>query len=349
MRFHLLGLAHLPVKTGLPMCPFTPLIYGMSKFLTEEGHQVILYAPHGSDAPCTEFVEVVSKETISPLLVNYMKMVHRQEHPEWQEYKQRVVKELTIRYKVGDIALLTYGNFQTFVMEIAKINCEIMVGYEGFCSPCKVFPSNAWMHYLYGKYKKECLANWYDQVIPHYLDLTQYPNSVSNPEEYYLFLGRLISDKGIDVALRLCEDKKLIVGGCDHTGGIPDWSKDYPKAQFLGPVGLAQKISLLSKAKALLVPSQFLEPFGMVILEAMACGCPVITTDWGSFPEIVEQGVTGFRCRSKTQFRNAMEQSLNREQIRQKVAKYDVKIIGQDYLRYFERLQKASTNDWWNI
>ena len=71
MRFHLLGLAHLPVKLGFPMCPFTPLVFNMAKMLMDAGHEVVLYGAHGSDAPCTEFVEVVSEATIRPVLTRY--------------------------------------------------------------------------------------------------------------------------------------------------------------------------------------------------------------------------------------------------------------------------------------
>ncbi len=119
---------------------------------------------------------------------------------------------------------------------------------------------------------------------------------------YLAFLGRMSPEKGIDSALHIaaaCGMKLKIaakVGAEDAawyeqviapllTGG---------GVEFIGEIDDSQKPAFLSGARALLVPIDWPEPFGLVMIEAMACGCPVIAYRKGSVPEVIEDGLTGF-------------------------------------------------------
>ena len=73
------------------------------------------------------------------------------------------------------MALISFGRFQQFVTEEAELYCEALCGYSGIFSRHKVFPSHAWRSYLYGELKMENSPNWSDVVIPHYLDLDDFP------------------------------------------------------------------------------------------------------------------------------------------------------------------------------
>ncbi|HEY8359352.1 MAG TPA: glycosyltransferase, partial [Ramlibacter sp.] len=122
--------------------------------------------------------------------------------------------------------------------------------------------------------------------------------SRSEENDYYLYVGRLIDRKGYRIAQEVCESlgKRLVLAGPGEHHGY---------GEFVGEVGPYHRYRLMSGAIALFAPTIYVEPFGTVHIEAMACGTPVISTDWGVFTETIEQGVNGFRCRDFSEFCNA--------------------------------------------
>jgi glycosyltransferase involved in cell wall biosynthesis len=135
---------------------------------------------------------------------------------------------------------------------------------------------------------------------PNALDLSVYPFRRAGGE-YLLFLGRMSPDKGAHRALAVALETGLplkIAAKCrepleiryfdefirPHLGG---------SLEYVGEVGHADKVELLMGARALINPIDWEEPFGLVVIEAMACGTPVIATRRGAFPEIVDHGRTG--------------------------------------------------------
>jgi hypothetical protein len=155
------------------------------------------------------------------------------------------------------------------------------------------------MNQIYGKYNRS--PHWYDAVIPNYFDPEDFEFN-DNPKDYYLFVGRIISSKGIGIAVDVTKKLgvKLVVAGQGDLesiiGSIPD------HVEVIGYVEPKQRCELMKNAKALLAPTHFNEPFGGVMVEALFCGTPVITSDWGGFAENNLHGVTGYRCRTTEQF-----------------------------------------------
>jgi len=139
----------------------------------------------------------------------------------------------------------------------------------------------------------------YIKTIHHGIDITQF-DFQSVPDDYLLFFGRIHQDKGTREALKIARacNKKLILAGIiqDQTYYdryvAPHINND--KVIYAGSVGPLERNRLLGKACALLHPIQFDEPFGLSIIESMACGTPVIAFDRGSMAELVENGKNGF-------------------------------------------------------
>jgi glycosyltransferase involved in cell wall biosynthesis len=122
------------------------------------------------------------------------------------------------------------------------------------------------------------------------------------PGSYLAFLGRISPEKRVDRAIAIaiaCECKIRIAAKVDATDRDYFESEirpllDHPLVEFIGEIGEEQKSAFLGGAKALLFPIDWPEPFGLVMIEAMACGVPVIAFDGGSVREVIEHGSTGF-------------------------------------------------------
>jgi glycosyltransferase involved in cell wall biosynthesis len=136
--------------------------------------------------------------------------------------------------------------------------------------------------------------------IPHGIDVGRYEFSAAK-EDYLLYLGRIYEDKGVEDAVELAEkvDMQLLLAGPVYPG---DWAYFHELVQgveaedrvvYVGEVDFAQKNRLLSRATALVHPVRVQEAFGLTLVEAAACGTPVIALDRGAVHEVVADGVTG--------------------------------------------------------
>lgn len=121
------------------------------------------------------------------------------------------------------------------------------------------------------------------------------------PDDYLLFLARFSPHKGAREAIQIARasGQKLLIAAKIDSYDQPYFDSckemiDGEQIQFVGEVGLEEKVKLLGGARALLAPIQWEEPFGLYAVEAMACGTPVIGISRGSFPEIIVHGKTGF-------------------------------------------------------
>lgn len=138
-------------------------------------------------------------------------------------------------------------------------------------------------------------------VIYHGLDPSRF-ECADAADDYVCFIGRFSREKGPDIAIDVARNAGLPIymAGEAH---VPD--VEFAKVEmeprlkqshvrYIGPVGVAEKIPLLKNSRALLAPITWEEPFGLILSEAMLCGCPVIAFRRGSTPELVENGITGY-------------------------------------------------------
>lgn len=173
----------------------------------------------------------------------------------------------------------------------------------------------------------------------------------TNPERYVAFVGRMTDQKRPDTAIRVARAAGLpvrLAGTIDV--GNPDYFDRAVRpllgddAVYVGPVDDVAKGCLLSGARALLFPIDWPEPFGLVMIEAMACGTPVIAWNRGSVPEIVEDGVTGFVVSSEEEAIAALARvdTLDRALVRRRFeARFTAERMAADYLAIYRRLLAA--------
>jgi glycosyltransferase involved in cell wall biosynthesis len=186
----------------------------------------------------------------------------------------------------------------------------------------------------------------YAATIHHGIDMSAFELE-AEPGDYLLFFGRIHPDKGtveaIDVAER--RDLPLIIAGIvqdrDYFEQLVEPRIDGARVRYLGPVGPDRRGGLLGGARALLHLVNFDEPFGFSVVEAMACGTPVIASARGSMPEIVRDGESGFLVGGLDEAIGAVRRvdGLDRAAVRASVeTRFDVNRMVDDYLALYRRI-----------
>src|SRR5437764_1500502 len=142
-------------------------------------------------------------------------------------------------------------------------------------------------------------------VVHHGIPMGQFVPSTKKVGDFFVWLGRFIPDKGTHLAIEAAKKAgvKIVLAGTidrhqqesvNYFHKVIEPQIDNEQVKYVGPVNMKKKISLLSRACAFLNPIEWEEPFGMVMIEAMALGCPVISFARGAAPEIVVHRKTGF-------------------------------------------------------
>lgn len=311
-RFHILGIPHTWTSHEHIACAYTQKILKLCQMLVTNGHTVIHYGNEQSKVPC-ENVPVTTAQDLVKAYGERKWMSETYKHDIndscYQTFYHNAIAAIGERKQPGDFLLCMWGHGHKPVADAHKdlIAVEPGIGYAGgWFAKYKAFESYAILHCYLGTAPigMSHQISWYDVVIPNYFDPADFTFQ-DKKEDYLLFLGRLTIAKGTDIAVDIAKatGKKLIVAG-QIAGYEPP--KNDPNIEFVGFADKEKRRHLLANAKAVLMPTMFIEPFGGVHVEAMFSGTPVITTDWGVFTETVQQGKQGYRCRSFQQFVEAV-------------------------------------------
>jgi glycosyltransferase involved in cell wall biosynthesis len=170
---------------------------------------------------------------------------------------------------------------------------------------------------------------------------------------YFAFLGRISPEKAVDDAIRIaqrCGVPLKLAAKVDKVDR--EYFEDKirpllrpPAVEYIGEISDSQKSEFLSGAICLLAPSAWPEPFGLVMIEAMACGCPVIAYNRGALPEVIEEGVTGFLVDDEVAASAAVGRlgTLSRRAIRKRFeARFTARRMADDYLALYRELIDAA-------
>ena len=314
--FHLLGLSHVAAnkREGLA-CAFSQKVVKMGQMLKSLGHTVYFYGVEGSEVECDEFIQVSTQDILKQTYGDYdMKKVtykHAQGDLAYQTFNENTITEIKKRMTPNDFLLIPFSPQRynlildaldtKFIDKTDKLNLtvEMGIGYRGTMCKYKVFESVSQMHFNYGLANAHnngatLNGNRYDCVIPNYFDPNDFEYSDSK-KDYFLYLGRVTSRKGVSDAIKTVEaiGAKLIIAGQLGDGRV---DMNSPNVEYVGFADVQKRKELLRDAKGLFLPTWYIEPFGGVIIEAALSGTPVITSDYGAFPELVLHGETGYRC-----------------------------------------------------
>jgi glycosyltransferase involved in cell wall biosynthesis len=283
-----------------PFIPVPPVTYGgtelfvahLAEGLHARGHDVVVYANGESRVPC--------------------ELKWRYRHSQWP------IKEPAV-------AQLKNADHTAWALNDASAHADLVHINDAIAVPMTTFieqPVVATLHHphepilseLYAKYpeidyvaisaaqaRRELMPQVH--VVHHGLALNDYRFS-SEKDDYVVFVGRMAPCKGAHHAIAAARRAGLPL---KLAGEVQPLFRAYWEEQvkpqlggdieFVGEANLEQKIALLSRARAMLFPIEWDEPFGLTMIEAMACGTPVLAFRGGSVEEIVRDGVSGWICR----------------------------------------------------
>lgn len=293
---HILSSPHNPVQLDNRVDAFSVATFKFIKYMTALGWHCIHYGVPGCQVDCET---VVCLDQIS-----------NDNEVNVKNYNFRAAVEIAQRKQPGDFILCFYGQENRLAAEANKdlTIIEPSIGYtvDAIFAPYRVFTSYAHMHFYYGKAGMLMNPSWSDAVIYNAISASDFEYS-DIKDDYILFFGRIIEHKGIHIAIQATQaaGKKLVIAGPGdlfhlNYHSVPD------HVQVVGVCNADQRKKLMSKARAIIGPTYYVEPFGNMIPEGYMSGTPAITSDWGGFTETVIPGVTGFRCREFKEFVSAI-------------------------------------------
>lgn len=359
----MLAVPHAITTPEYSSCAFTQKVVKFSKMLKSRGHTVIHYGHEDSNVACDENVAVTNNEDLERSYPGHDWRTqgwpsYRLDDPVYVNFFAKTIEEIGKRKQPGDFLLCNFGANHKPIADAHgdMIVVEPGIGYpHGGFARFRVFESYSTLHAYRGM---DCIASgnnemWYDAVIPNYFELEDFEYS-ADKDDYFLFLGRVNGGKGIHIALQTVREVggKLLIAGAGELSGH-ETDNNPPVSEYstlLGPVGPAERRTLLAKAKAVLAPSIFFEPFCGVQIESMLSGTPVISTDWGAFAEYNIHGVTGYRCRTFEQFVWAAKNIGNIDPLNCRTwaeRNFSIERVGDMYEEYFRSVSDIYNGRGW--
>jgi glycosyltransferase involved in cell wall biosynthesis len=260
--------------------------------------------------------------------------------------------QLEQRLKPGDIVLHPFSWSHKLASErfIEVTHVESGIGYPDTFLGYRIFESWAWYHYQHGV-TKNAIGSTYNWVIPNYYDEADWPLMDMSPDQNIVFMGRIVTSKGIDIvrelATRLPHRRFMIAGQGDFRAFFPP---SLTNVVYVGPLEGRQRADFVCTAAAMLMPSSMIEPFGGSAVEAQMCGVPVISTNFGAFTETIEHGLTGFRCATLGDYLAAIDLigTLSRTAIAERARRlYSLRAVGKQYDAAFRMINDVRFGGWY--
>lgn len=358
-KVFVLSLPHTQVTDEFVSCAYTMKAKKLADMLVDLGYDTYIVAGEENGTKAKLLTAITKQEQHEffgdpgEYKKKFYNITWEPSDKHWVHFNNRAIEEIKKLIKPGDIIMHFAGYCQKAVADAFPHHrtIEAGIGYTGVYGQFNVYESYAHMHYVHGD-KKNDNGNFYDTVIPNYYDPKEFPFSAERGDdngEYFLFVGRLIDRKGYAIAQEVCKKlgKRLILAG-----QLGD-SKFSGYGEHIGTIGVKERGELMSKATALFVPTKYLGPFEGVHAEALLCGTPVITTNFGVFTETVENGFNGQRCDVFRDFLQAVEwaESVDvkqRKKIRKAAqARFAMNNVSELYDAYIQRINDLSGRGWY--
>jgi glycosyltransferase involved in cell wall biosynthesis len=333
--------------------PVPPAGYGGTELivslLTEElikrGHDVTLFASGDSKTNAN----LISVAKTSLRADNTIPMRR------WSAYDMRNLLELEARQNEFDI-VHNHTGYQALLglrhLHIPSVSTNHNQ-VKDYCKSIYMACSNLPYVSISQSYQKLNYPNDLNYVATIYngIDVANHIFNSNDKRDYLLFLGRICHDKGTAIAIDIANSLglPLKIAGKIDSADDKYWQEEVkpkvkgPNIEYLGEVNFDEKNKLYSNAIALVYPITFSEPFGLVMVEALACGTPVLALDKGSVKEILVDGEIGIIANSKEEIVKRFKdiEKIDRNKCRQRVEKlFSKERMANEYEAVYKRLCK---------
>lgn len=359
MRFHILGLPHTKTNQDYTACAYTAKVYKFGQMMTSRGHEVIHYGHPDSTLACTEHVDVIDPATYDRVYGEHdyrsKFFTYNMSDEAYQEFYARAILAIGSRKQQHDFILPFWGAGHRPICDAHPdlICVEPGIGYAGgHWARWKVFESYAILHAYYGlRGVGECTTDYYNRVIPNYFDPEDFDFRPETKKNYMLYLGRVYSGKGVDIAIQVAQATgcELVIAGqgsLEEAGyhGLPG------NIHHVGYADRETRRQLMAEARAAIIASKYVEPFGGVQVENLFSGTPTITSDVGAFTENNPHGITGFRCNTFDDFCTAWENvdRIDPEECRDfAMSRFSLEAVAPRYESYFQDVLNVYSGEGW--
>lgn len=252
---------------------------------------------------------------------------------------------------------IIHNQFDFLPLSYSKlVQTPVITTIHGFSSP-RIMPVfkkyNANTHYISISDADRSPDLDYAATIYHGLDLANFAFNPHPTGDYILYYGRIHPDKGTKEAVEIARalDMKLIIAGIiqdeDYFNRYVQPFLKEGKIEYIGSVGKDTREALLGNALVLLHPINFSEPFGLSVIEAMACGTPVIACSKGSMPELITDGENGFLVETAEEISEKVKiiYSIDRKRCRETVEKrFSKEIMAKRYIEVYREILGTAAN-----
>ena len=377
IRLHLLAIPHTITSDEFSHCAFTGKVQRFSLMMRSRGFEVFHYGVETTQSGASKDIALFSKDEWNILRIKsfvYLRPEFTYEKAEeYIKNKSNFIGELgnvgTELYKVfnerasvkleenyrdikTDVVCLPFGKaHESAINEKNYVVIETGIGYSNSYKNYRIFESYAWLNNTLGSEKKTPQNYWF--VIPNYYNTLEFQLSLK-PSKIIGFFGRISETKGCHIISEIAKHFSTIQFVlCGQGDPKPFLTSDNIK--YKEPIHGSERSNYLGSLTALITPSQYLEPFCGVNVEAQLCGTPVISVDSGGFAETIEPFKTGLLCHSLADFCYAVDLVLkgffDRSYIRERaVKKYDMYEVGKQYEYTFKSIMEIhnGNNGWYS-
>ncbi len=321
------------------------IVHNITEELVIRGYDVTLFAS-GDSKTSAKLFPIVEKN-LYEILGGF----------DWKELSYDIVQSETVAKHAGEFDIIHNHNGFVPLAFTSFIKTPIVTTLHSSLPPqpkllAEKFKDRNFVSISYAQRQLAPYLNYVDTVY-HGIDVKKYSFS-EKPGEYLLFMATFSPYKGPDIAVKIAKETKIpIVLAGEVRAEFKDFFEQKVKAFedgenviVKGELTHEEKVELLKGACALLMPIRWTEAFGLVMIEAMACGTPVIGFKKGSLPEIVLDGRTGFLAETVEEMIEAVGKikNISRKECRAHVEKnFTVEVMVDGYEKLYEKIKNCTS------